>query len=241
MVDYRRIALLFASPFALAAGAAHAEEQHDHDHRAHEAHVHGAWELFAALDDARLSVTLKGPLVDVLGFETFPDSDEERGAVANLREKLKSSEVMVTLDGRARCELVSPAAVVLPAGFPTEDGESASSDAHDHGEHDDHDHHDDHSDHDDHDDHDDHAAHEHEHEHEKHHDDHADHADHDVHTHNLEVTYAFDCASPARLGEITVSGFETFPTIENVDAVFLDDTRQTADRLERGSQTLKID
>ncbi len=219
MVNIRTFAYLISASFALCLGNAYAGERHDHDHhddhdhRAHDVHVHGTWELFAALDDARLSVTLKGPLVDVLGFETVPDTDEEYSAVVRLEDQLKSSEAMLALDDRARCELSEPAAIVLPEGFSTETAKHANGKAHDH------------------DDKKEHHAHEGE----------DSHSDHDVHSHDLEVTYTFNCASPDRLGEITMAGFETFPAIENVDAVFLGDALQIARRLESGSRILQID
>ena len=243
MADIRTFAYLISAPLALCLGNAYAGEHHDHDHhddhdhRAHDVHVHGTWELFAALDDARLSVTLKGPLIDVLGFETVPDTDEEYSAVVRLKDQLKSSESMFTLDGRARCELSEPVAIVLPEGFSTETARRADDKAHDH------------------DDKKEHHAHESE----------DSHSDHDVraadsapdgrlgpatarrhwrkspHSHDLEVTYTFNCASPDRLSEITMAGFETFPAIENVDAVFLGDALQIARRLESGSRIMQID
>ena len=216
-------------------GDNHDDAEHHHDDHAHhddgeanlgeqEAHVHGAWEMFAALDDATLSVTLKGPLVDALGFETLPASDEEWNAVAALKEKLLSHKSVLALDERARCDLETPAAIALPAGFSKAVAED---------DHDDHDH-EDHG-HDDHDD----ADHDHDdHDHEGH--DHDDHAHHDIHTNNLEVTYVFDCASPTRLGGITVAGFETFPAMENVEAVFLGDVSQIVNQLDKKSPTLEI-
>ena len=153
--------------------------------------------MFAALDDAQLSVTLKGPIVDILGFEAAPASDQERQAVAALADRLKTVEVMLSLDQRAGCELSAPVAVALPEGFSSE---------HAHGDKD--------------------GAHAHD--------------AHDIHDSDVELTYDFVCASPARLGAITMTGFETFPGIETVDAVFLSDGKQAAHRLERRSQVLQI-
>lgn len=123
---------------ALPTFAAYAEEPHDHDHdhqhHSHEAHVHGAWEMFAALDDARISVTVKGPIVDMLGFEAAPASDEERKAVADLATLLNAPETMVSLDQRASCELSAPVEVNLPEGFSA--GEVKEHEHHDDGHHD---------------------------------------------------------------------------------------------------------
>ena len=187
----------------------HNHEHHDHQHHNHEAHVHGAWEMFAALDDAELSVTVKGPIVDMLGFEAAPANDQERKAVADLAARLEAPDVMVSLDQRADCKMSAPVVVNLPEGFSP--GAAKKDEHHDH----EHDH-----------------GHDHDHEH--------DH-DHDIHDSDLEVTYAFTCAAPRRLGAITLTGFTAFSAIETVDAVFLSDDRQAAHRLERRSQVLTID
>ncbi len=239
MVSVRKSILLFAAPIALAAYAAQAEEPDEHDHRAHDVHVHGTWEMFAALDDAQLSVTLKGPLVDVLGFERAPKTDEERTSVARLKEQLKAPELMLATDERARCTLSAPEAVLLPEDFSPEI--TKASDDHE-DDHDDHHHDEDHHDADHHDeDHHDDGHHHDDHEDHADHDGDGNHADHDVHKNDLEVTYVFDCASPGRLRSITMTGFDEFPAIENVEAVFLSGATQSAGRLTRESQTLTID
>ncbi|MEO1251330.1 MAG: DUF2796 domain-containing protein [Pseudomonadota bacterium] len=120
-------------------------DKHDHaheDHRSHDAHVHGSWEMFAALDDAQLSVTMKGPIVDMLGFERVPETDAERAFVADLKERLTSHQTMLAIDDRAGCTSSTPADIVLPAGFSDASGEDRKVHAHD-----DHDHaHDEHGD-----------------------------------------------------------------------------------------------
>ena len=115
------------------------DHNHDHHHHSHGAHVHGAWELFAALDGAQLSVTVKGPIVDILGFETRPASDQERAAVVALTERLEPAESMVSIDPRANCALTAPVAVALPKGFAGEDEKADDDHAHTHDHHDIHD------------------------------------------------------------------------------------------------------
>lgn len=216
MVDLRSTLFLIVAPLIFAVGAARAEEPGEHDHRAHDVHVHGTWELFAALDDTQLSVTIKGPLVDVVGFEHAPETDDEHNAIQEIQDRLSAPEMMLALDERANCTLLEPVQIILPEGF----AQQSIDDAEDHGHelHEEADHHG----------HDEHEDEEHQ-------------ADHDVHTNDLEVSYAFDCRSPARLRAITMTGFDSFPTIENVDAVFLGDAKQTARRLERGTRTLMIE
>lgn len=220
MAKLRRSVLLFVAPITVAVGGAGAcaEEADEHGHRAHDVHVHGTWELFAALDDTQLSISIKGPLVDVVGFEHAPTTEDEHNAIQEMRDRLSGEpEMMLALDERANCTLSEPVQIILPEGF----AQQSIDDAEDHGDelHEEADHHD-------------------------HHDEHEDeghHADHDIHTNDLEVSYAFDCRSPARLRAITMTGFDSFPTIENVDAVFLGDAKQTARRLERGTRTLMIE
>ena len=224
MVKLGASTFIFAALSSLTATAAEPEDDHqhhnhdhqhhnhdhdDHQHHSHGAHVHGAWELFAALDDAQLSVTVKGPIVDVLGFETAPASDEERKAVADLAARLEEPDIMLSLDQRADCKASAPVVVTLPEGFAPR---TEQADAHH--AHDDHNH-----------------SHDHDH----------DHDNHDIHDSDVEVTYAFTCGAPGRLGAITLTGFTTFSEIKTVDAVFLSDDTQAAHRLERRSQVLKID
>ena len=88
----------------------HAEHKSgDDDQSAQQAHVHGAWELFAALDDKQLSITIKGPLVDAIGFEHTPVEKTEFDAVKNLQENLTDPQKLVALSNRSKCELTTPA------------------------------------------------------------------------------------------------------------------------------------
>lgn len=215
MADRRLVVLLLAAPLALTVHGAHAGEPHEHDHRSHDAHVHGTWELFAALDESLLSVTIKGPLIDIVGFERAPETEDERSAIREIQGRLAAPELMLSLDERANCVLSDPVKIVLPESFTRESGDAQGDHAHE--THKENGHHD----------HDAHEGEEH-------------HAEHDVHTNDIEVSYSFDCKSPARLGAISMTGFDAFPAIENVDAVFLGDAKQTAQRLRRGTQILKL-
>ncbi|MEL6360928.1 MAG: DUF2796 domain-containing protein [Pseudomonadota bacterium] len=215
---------------ALAVGHAAAE---DDKHRAHEAHVHGAWELFAALDGDVVSVTLEGPAIDVLGFEHTPATTEERTVVRESFEALSGSTQLVTLDGGGQCVLSTPANVVLPDGF-LDDHDHHDADDEDHGDHEDHHDHtsrtdDDHDDDDHDDDHDD-------------DDDDHDHEDEneDIHSNQVEISYVFECGAPDRLRALSVSGLDAFKAIETIDAVFIGDAKQVADRLTRDTPTLKL-
>jgi len=122
----------------------HAHDDHDDDDDDHEehtsagsAHVHGVWSLFAAVDDNALSVTLTGPLNDVLGFESAPSTEEEEAAVAAMLANLSDADALLTTDPAGNCSLEGPVEVALPEGFEAHDDES---EAHDHASEDDHEH-----------------------------------------------------------------------------------------------------
>lgn len=226
MFCLKKSVFLTTVSMAVPLGAALAEEPHHHDAtRAHEAHVHGAWELFAALDDSRLTVTMNGPIVDLLGFERLPETEEEHAAVRALEDRLSTPQALFAIDERAQCTIVKPVNILLPEGFAKEGANSEIKTAHRSGEHSHDKEHDDH-------------------EHEKghgHHEHEEGHHDHDIHDSDLEVSYIFDCRSPTKLREITSAAFEAFPSIETVDAVFLGDNAQKAQKLTRNSKTLQID
>ncbi|MGF1463709.1 MAG: DUF2796 domain-containing protein [Maricaulaceae bacterium] len=244
--------LVGVGAFALIAGLASAQEPEVRQGRAH---VHGAWDLFAALDGDVLRVTLLGPLADLIGDEPAIGSPEEAAALADLNAALMDQAPLVEFNDRAECRVDGPgqARVIQTADAEHDydhgehDHDHAEHD-HDHGEHEndhaEHDH--DHGEHDhDHDEHDhDHA--EHNHDHAEHDHDHAEHDhDHDQagHSHggDVEIVYAFSCGRSERLSALTVDAFETYAGIETIDAVFLGDGRQAADRLTASQTRLSLD
>lgn len=208
-VSFLSLVLLISAGSIVQAKEAQAQAQ---DQRTHDAHAHGDWEFFAALDRKQLSITITAPIVDVVGFEHAPENEKEYAAIGVLNTKLQNPELLFVLDERAACALATPVQIVLPKSF----GKNADLDNHHKEDHENHGDHEDHVDH---------------------HDSHGDHSDH---VSNLELTYILDCKVPARLRTITITGFDTFPALENVDAVFLSDARQVADRLTRGLKTLKL-
>ncbi|MEM9169786.1 MAG: DUF2796 domain-containing protein [Pseudomonadota bacterium] len=258
MGDRHRLAIA-ASAFAFLVGApfgaaADHDDEHDHEHaedhehgsdsaaddgpKAQRAHVHGAWNLFAALDGDTLTVALSGPLADVAGVEHPEGSPEEAAAIDAVRADVVDADPLVTIAAKAGCALTAPVAlapVILAEG----------EDDHDHGDHGDHD--EDHEHHEDHDHDDDHghkddADHDHDHDHD--HDDAHHHDDaHDAAAHgaDVEFTYAFACKRPDRIDAVSVAAFKTFEGIETVDAVFLGAAAQSAARLTRDAPTLTVD
>ncbi|MEM9669187.1 MAG: DUF2796 domain-containing protein [Pseudomonadota bacterium] len=177
------------------------DESHDHDHAAGSAHVHGLWSLFAALDGEMLSVTLTGPLQDVLGFETVPDTVEEQSALEAMLKDLSDADALLSINARAKCTLASSVDVSLPEDFIGSETDH-SEDAHDHDAHE---------------------------------------ADEHDHTADIDVTLAYNCEAPGRLGDLDVKIFSAYPAIETLDAVFLGDTGQVARRLSREDAVLSTD
>ena len=216
--------LYWATAFSLF-GAANALADHKDEHRHHEAHVHGQWELFAALDEKALTVNVKGPIVDILGYEYAPKSKQEKDILASVSAKLAEPENIFKLGPNAECNLSEPIAISFPDGFEN-DGANEKDDHHGHDEHDEHAH----SDHEHHDD-EEHAE--------------ADHEEHDEHEENvhdsdIEITYSFACAAPSRLKQIVVTGFDAYPEIKEIEAVFINDTRQLAKHLSHESSTFEL-
>lgn len=115
MADRKMRVLLFLTAVSFINIRAHARE--DHDHHAHEAHTHGAWELFAAIDGKQLSVTMKGPLVDVIGFENQPTDEEDYAAIEKLKSSLRAPQSMFAINTRAGCAISQPVEIFLPEGF----------------------------------------------------------------------------------------------------------------------------
>jgi len=195
---------------------------------AQEAHVHGSWESFAALEDGKLTITLSGPLVDVLGYEHAPASEKEHKQLHQFEMNLAKAGLMVTPAAAADCVAAKPV-LVLPEKYQKALDEHKEH--HDHGDHDHGDH--DHGDHD-HDDHD-HDEHDHgEHDHGEH--------DHDEHDHqaDADITYVWSCASAAKLSAISYGLFSAYPAIKQVDAVFLGDDGQKAQRLTAKTSTFSL-
>ncbi|MEM7664058.1 MAG: DUF2796 domain-containing protein [Pseudomonadota bacterium] len=122
----------------------HSDDDHsddDHDQAAGSAHVHGSWSLFAAVDASTLSVTLTGPLYDVLGFESVPGTPEQKDAVDTLISNLSQADALVTPDPRGECDIAEPVDVSLPDGFTGSETDGTTD--HEHGDDHSEDHHDD--------------------------------------------------------------------------------------------------
>jgi len=204
------IALAGAS--ALVTSTAYGESRH------HDAHVHGHAILNVAQEGKEVEVSFEIPAMDLVGFEHQPETHAQKEKIEHMHDLLKQGKNAVAFNEAAGCAVESAKVEsALLAGL--DHHEEHGHDEHEHG----HDEHKDHNDHDEHKDHDKHAHGDH-HDHEKHDEhDHAKHDEHEGHDHSethseFELTYHFECRNPAELSELTVTLFESAPTLEEVEA-----------------------
>lgn len=209
------------------------------------AHVHGAAQLAIAADsDGAVLAELTTPAYNLYVFEHAPETDEER-AVVNEAARTLSGPSMLVLSRAANCTLTG----TQVGGGP---GVAAPHD-HDH----EHEHEHEHEDH--HDaDRDDQDAHDHDHDTDGHH--HGDDHDHEAHDHgngehthdhdddaghghaDVVVSWTFDCARPARLSDVDLSGlFEAFPQFETLEVQYFDGARAAARDLTPARPVLQLD
>lgn len=199
----KRIALTALA--GLAAPMAMAEEQ-----RGMGAHEHGVSQLELAIEDGTLTLALRAPGADIVGFEHAARSDEDKAAVDAALSLLRQPEAVFALPEAAGCTLVE-----ADAGLEGE-GDHGHEDEHGHDDHD----HDDHG-HDEHD----HEAHGHE-DHDHEHGAHEEHAHEEGHGGHSEfhAMYVFTCADTAALTEIALPFFQSFPNAQEVTAQYVTDS-----------------
>ncbi len=103
-----RAAALLA-PMVLVISATSAEEKHedDHDHekRQHDAHVHGIAALNIALEGREVHVELESPAANIVGFEHAPSSEADRAALDKAVTTLKDGNRLFKFNEDAGCKL----------------------------------------------------------------------------------------------------------------------------------------
>ncbi len=114
-------------------------------------HVHGVGTLQLVLEENSLSVELRLPAINVVGFEHAPNDAQQKAAVQNAVALLKNSGQVLILPDKAQCKIES---AVVTSELLEHDDDHAH-DNHDEAHDDDHDHDDAHDD--------DHADHDHDH------------------------------------------------------------------------------
>lgn len=177
-------------------------------------HVHGVGTLQLVLEENSLSVELRLPAIDVVGFEHAPSDAQQKAAVQNAVALLKDSGQVLILPDKAQCKIES--AVVTSELLEHDDDHDH--DNHDEAHDDDHDHaHDDHD--------------------EAHGDDHDDHD----HAHaDFDVSYGFDCRRPSALKQITLRLFQQLPRLERLDVDMVTTTGQARQRLISGQNLITL-
>ncbi|RMR10661.1 hypothetical protein ALP17_04027 [Pseudomonas savastanoi] len=106
--------LLLALPFALLPlVAAHAAEEHDHDHAHGDehgslgAHEHGVGRLDVVLEGKKLEFEFESPAMNIVGFEHVAASDEDKAKVAKARELLLKPNALFSIADAANCSATS--------------------------------------------------------------------------------------------------------------------------------------
>lgn len=192
------------------------------------AHEHGAAQLTLAAENQTLVVGLDTPAFNLVGFEQAPASDAQRDQVESALTTLARADAVLDLPAAAQCTLVTHA-----VGADHWEGIEAHED-HEDEYHDDHaeEHHDDHEgEHND-----DYAeAHHDDHEHEDHDHDHAENAHSEV-----LVEWTYRCENLDALRTVTVSAFEHFPNLTDLQVQYLGDDWQGAAQLTPGNTRLDL-
>ncbi len=224
--------LAFRRPFGLAASAAglmllstgfaNAEER-----RQLGAHEHGRGVLGIALDGNILGMDFRAPGADIVGFETEAETDAQKKALADAKDKLRNPAGLFRLPEGAGCQLESSFV------HYTKDPEHAEHHAEHHGDdkgHDGHHHGEHHGDH--------HAGH---HGGKKGHHDghHEDHPGHQPGHAEFHSGYSFTCSAPEKLTTVGFPYFKAFERAQSLEVNVV--TASTQKSFEANRQSMEID
>ncbi|EJL6954666.1 DUF2796 domain-containing protein [Vibrio cholerae] len=204
-----------------------ADHHSDHQHRQHEAHVHGQVELNIAQDGHDLLLEITAPGADVVGFEHAPQDDAQKQALEKALETLHHPEKLFALSDKAQCEKREVLIKHTLGGK-----EYQHSHAYGEGEGEEHEHQHGEGEHD-------HKAHDHkDHDHKGH--DHEGH-DHDEHQHgSFTAQYQFHCDAVDQLKQIDTQWFQYFPSTEKIQANVLTEKQQSALQLNAKQTLIKL-
>ncbi len=192
-----------------------ADHHSDHQHRQHEAHVHGQVELNIAQDGHDLLLEITAPGADVVGFEHAPQDDAQKQALEKALETLHHPEKLFALSDKAQCEKRE---VLIKHTLGGEEYQHS----HAYGEGEEHEHQHGEGEHD-------HKAH-----------DHKGH-DHDEHQHgSFTAQYQFHCEAVDQLKQIDTQWFQYFPSTEKIQANLLTEKQQSALQLNAKQTLIKL-
>jgi hypothetical protein len=77
-----------------------------HEHRHHEAHVHGGGTLSIAFDNFKGRIELKAASAGIVGFEHVAKSEKDKKALVEVTEKItKEISSMVKFDAKLECSI----------------------------------------------------------------------------------------------------------------------------------------
>lgn len=187
-----------------------------------DAHVHGISELTIAMDDHVLDVQFASPAMNLLGFEYKATSNKDIATLKKVESLLLKHNQLFSLSD-AGCTHVNTT-LDLSDHIDTEDHHGHNK----HKEHKDHHDHKDHDGHSDHNDHDDHAE-------------HSDHKDHGSESHSeIVANYSYHCKDTSKLSKISVSLFEVFPGIHEIEAIWITSMQQGSTLLKPSSPVIAL-
>ncbi len=95
---YLFISLLAGSPQLHAA---------EHQHKEHEAHVHGKAQLLVALEGNTLEIEFLSPAMNIVGFEHQPAHETQFRAIESAVETLKQPGLLFGLPSAAKCHPIT--------------------------------------------------------------------------------------------------------------------------------------
>ncbi len=189
------------------------DDDHDHERRQHDAHVHGSAALNVALDGQELHIELDSPAANIVGFEHAPSSEADHAALDEAVATLKDGERLFTFNEDAGCELetANVASELLDEEHEGHMDEKSGEHAHE----------------------------KHAHEEKKGHD-HEEHEDEgEVHS-DIEAAYHFECDAPGKLTQLTVELFEAFPGTEKLNVQYVIESKQGGAELTAADHVVKF-
>lgn len=75
-------------------------EHHEHEgHRHHGAHVHGMATLDLVMDGQELMMHLRSPLMNFLGFEHQPETEQQKAIYQDMLQQLERKDSLLTVEG----------------------------------------------------------------------------------------------------------------------------------------------
>ena len=182
-----------------------------------DAHVHGVSQLNIAVEGTQISMELRAPGADIVGFEYAAESAEDLDAVETVLATLADPLGLFGFGEAAGCSVVqADAALEGGEGHDHDHDHEEKADGHDHAGHDH-----DHSEGDAHD----HAEH-----------DHAEHAGHS----EFNANYLLECADPGAASEMTFAFFDAFPNALEVEVQIISDSGAASFEVMRAEPSLDL-